>query len=272
MDEAQATIAPALARVTTTKSVRLLNVEIDNISMVDLIDRLGRDGGFVITPNVDHLMKLQRSRAFHDVYAKADYRVCDSQILLFVSKFLGTPVVEKLSGSDLFPAFYQRYARDDAQTIFLLGAGPGVADRAQAKINAKVGRHMVVGAHSPSFGFEKNDAECDAIVDLINASGATVLAVGAGAPKQEMWIAQHRHRLPNVKVLLPIGATIDFEAGNVSRAPTWVSNAGLEWAYRIVCEPRRLWKRYLGDALPFFRLVLQQRLQRYASPWERASG
>lgn len=263
-------IASEQPRAKTDATVRMLNVTIDNITMADLVTRLGRDGGFVITPNVDHLMKLQNSRAFHDVYAQADYRVCDSQILLFVSKFLGTPVVEKISGSDLFPAFYRHHARDDAQTIFLLGAGPGVAARAQTKINETVGRHMVVGAHSPSFGFEKNAAECEAIVDMINESGATVLAVGAGAPKQEMWIASYRHRLPKVKVLLPIGATIDFEAGNVSRAPAWVSHAGLEWAYRIACEPRRLWKRYLGDALPFFRLVLLQRLQRYASPWERA--
>jgi N-acetylglucosaminyldiphosphoundecaprenol N-acetyl-beta-D-mannosaminyltransferase len=249
--------------------VRVLNVEIDNIAMADLLERL-RDGGFVITPNVDHLMKLQHSRAFHEVYKQADYRICDSQILLFVSKFLGTPIVEKISGSDLLPAFYRHYARDDAMRMFLLGAAEGVAARAQVNINAKVGRHMVVGAHSPSFGFEKNEAENDAIIDLINESGATVLAVGVGAPKQELWIAKYRHRLPNVKVLLPIGATIDFEAGNIARAPAWISRAGLEWAYRLACEPRRLWKRYLGDALPFFWLVLQQRMQRYTSPWENA--
>jgi N-acetylglucosaminyldiphosphoundecaprenol N-acetyl-beta-D-mannosaminyltransferase len=248
-------------------TVRVLNVEIDNLPMRGLLEKL-RHGGFVITPNVDHLMKLQSSRAFFDVYQRADYRVCDSQILMFVSKWLGTPIGEKISGSDLLPAFYHYYRNDDAMRMFLLGAGEGVALRAQTNINANVGRRMVVDAHSPSFGFERDEAECERIIDMINASGATVLAVGVGAPKQELWIAKYRNRLPNVKVFLPIGATIDFEAGNVARAPRWASDAGLEWAYRLACEPRRLWKRYLGDAVPFFWLVLQQRLSLYNCPWQ----
>jgi N-acetylglucosaminyldiphosphoundecaprenol N-acetyl-beta-D-mannosaminyltransferase len=249
-------------------AVRVLNVEIDNLPMQQLLEAL-RHGGFVITPNVDHLMKLQSSRAFFDVYQRADYRVCDSQILMFVAKWLGTPIQEKISGSDLLPAFYQHYRNDTDMRLFLLGAGEGVALRAQKNINAKVGRHMVVDAHSPSFGFERDEAECERIIAMINGSGATVLAVGVGAPKQELWIAKYRDRLPNVKVFLPIGATIDFEAGHVSRAPGWMSSAGLEWAYRLGCEPRRLWKRYLGDAVPFFWLVLRQRMNVYQSPWDQ---
>lgn len=248
------------------KPIRLLNIEIDNLSLQEFLSSL-RYGGFVITPNVDHLMKLQRNRTFYQVYQEADYRICDSQILLFVSKFLGTPLKEKISGSDLFPAFYNYYRHDESMRIFLLGAAEGVAVRAQQRINAKLGRRMVVGAHSPSFGFERDEAECDRIIDLINASGATVLAVGVGAPKQELWIAKYRDRLPNVKVFLPIGATINFEAGEVARAPRWMSEVGMEWLYRILCEPRRLWKRYLGDAVPFFWLVLQQRMHMYRCPW-----
>jgi N-acetylglucosaminyldiphosphoundecaprenol N-acetyl-beta-D-mannosaminyltransferase len=248
------------------KRVRLLNVEIDNLTQKELLEAL-RFGGVVITPNVDLIMKLQRHHAFFQAYQAADFRICDSQILLYVAWFLGTPVREKICGSNLFPAFYHYYSHDDSMRIFLLGAAPGVAQQAQHKINAKVGREMIVAAHSPSFGFERNVAECADIIQRINASGATVLAVGLGAPKQELWIAQHRHLLPNVRVFMAIGATINFEAGSVSRAPTWVSDVGLEWLYRLICEPRRLWKRYLGDALPFFWLVLQQRLNRYCSPW-----
>jgi N-acetylglucosaminyldiphosphoundecaprenol N-acetyl-beta-D-mannosaminyltransferase len=248
------------------KRVRLLNVEIDNLTQKELLEAM-RFGGVVITPNVDLIMKLQRHEAFFQAYQAADFRICDSQILLYVAWFLGTPIREKICGSNLFPAFYHYYSHDENMRIFLLGAAPGVAHQARQRINAKVRRDMVVAAHSPSFGFEQNVAECADIVKRINASGATVLAVGLGAPKQELWIAQHRHLLPNVKVFMAIGATINFEAGRVSRAPAWVSDVGLEWLYRLICEPRRLWKRYLGDALPFFWLVLQQRLQRYRSPW-----
>jgi N-acetylglucosaminyldiphosphoundecaprenol N-acetyl-beta-D-mannosaminyltransferase len=252
------------------KPIRLLNVEIDNLSLTELLESL-RNGGFVITPNVDHLMKLQRNRAFYQVYQEADYRICDSQIVMYMAKFLGTPIREKICGSDLFPAFYTHFRHDNSMRIFLLGAAEGVANRAMQRINTKLGRNMVIGAHSPSFGFERDDAECRRIIDIINASGATVLAVGVGAPKQELWIAKYRHLMPNVKVFLPIGATINFEAGAVSRAPRWISEVGLEWMYRLMCEPKRLWKRYLGDALPFFWLVLQQRLRLYRSPWNEVS-
>jgi N-acetylglucosaminyldiphosphoundecaprenol N-acetyl-beta-D-mannosaminyltransferase len=248
------------------QQIRLLNVEIDNLTLPELLESL-RSGGFVITPNVDLLMKLQRNHAFFEAYQSADFRICDSQILYYVSRFLGTPVREKICGSDLFPAFYEYYRHDPNTRIFLLGAAEGVAAEAQDRINTKLDREMIVGAHSPSFGFERNEAECEAIIELINRSGATVLGVGLGAPKQEMWITQYRDRLPQIKTFLAIGATINFEAGAVSRSPKWISAAGLEWLYRLICEPRRLWKRYLGDALPFFWLILQQRLHLYRSPW-----
>jgi N-acetylglucosaminyldiphosphoundecaprenol N-acetyl-beta-D-mannosaminyltransferase len=248
------------------KRVQLLNAEIDNLTQKELLEAM-RFGGFVVTPNVDLMMKLQRHQAFFQAYQAADFRICDSQILLYVAHFLGTPIREKICGSNLFPAFYQYYSHDDSMRIFLLGAAPGVAQQAQQNINLKVGRQMVVAAHSPAFGFERDVAECADIIKQINASGATVLAVGLGAPKQELWIVKYRHLLPNIKVFMAIGATINFEAGSVSRAPLWVSDVGLEWLHRLICEPRRLWRRYLGDALPFFWLVLQQRLDRYRSPW-----
>jgi N-acetylglucosaminyldiphosphoundecaprenol N-acetyl-beta-D-mannosaminyltransferase len=253
------------------KRVRLLNVEIDNLTLKELLESI-RFGGFVITPNVDLIMKLQRNQAFFEAYQAADYRICDSQILMYVARFLGTPFREKICGSDLFPAFYRYYSDDRNMRIFLLGGAAGVAAQAQQKINAKVGREMIVAAHSPSFGFEQDPQECAAIIQRINESGATVLAVGLGAPKQELWITQHRHRLPNIKVFLAIGATINFEAGSVTRAPQWLSDVGLEWLYRLMCEPKRLWKRYLGDAIPFFWLILQQRLRFYRCPWRRSEG
>ena len=245
--------------------VRILNLEIHNLSRSELLDQLDR--GVVFTPNVDHMMKLQHDREFYEAYSCADYVVCDSKILHYASKFLRTPFKEKISGSDLFPAFYEHHKNNEDIKIFLLGAREGVACEAQRRINAKVGRSIVIAAHSPSFGFENKEDECENIIDMVNQSGATVLAIGVGAPKQENFIYKYKHRLTNVKIFLAIGATIDFEAGNVKRAPKWLSETGLEWLYRLFAEPRRLWKRYLIEDLPFFWLILKQKLNRYTEPF-----
>ncbi len=244
------------------EKAKVLNIYIDNISIVELLQNI-KDGGFLVTPNVDHLMKLQKDSEFHRIYNQADYIVCDSQIILWISKFLGEPIEQKISGSDFFPQFYWHYKNDASIKIFLLGGTNEAAKQAQQNINTKVNRQIVVGAYSPSIGFEKNTSECQQIVELINASGATVLAIGVGAPKQEKWIDKYKKNLPNIKIFLAIGATIDFEAGTLSRAPKWISNAGLEWLYRLILEPRRLWKRYLLASLPFFWLVLLQKINRY---------
>ncbi|NJK38510.1 MAG: WecB/TagA/CpsF family glycosyltransferase [Oscillatoriales cyanobacterium RM2_1_1] len=244
------------------ESVKILNVAIDKLATKDLLEKL-KDGGVVFTPNVDHLVKLQKDSDFFDVYSQADYIVCDSKVLMYVSHFLGNSIQEKISGSDLFPAFYQYYRDDESMKIFLLGAAEGVAEQARQNINARVGRNMVVAAHSPSYGFEKNEAECQRIIEIINQSDATVLAVGVGAPKQEKWICKYRDQLKGIKVFLAIGATIDFEAGCTKRSPRWMSGIGLEWLYRLMQEPERLWKRYLVESLPFFGLVLRQKLRLY---------
>ena len=246
------------------KKVNILNVSIDNVFQKEVLSQL--KSGIVFTPNVDHIMKLQNDKEFLTLYARADYKLCDSQILIYASKFLGTPIKQKISGSDFFPAFYNYHKGNENIKIFLLGAKEGVAQKAQQKINAKVGRNIIVGSHSPSFKFDKDEQECMEIIKMINSSGATVLSVGVGAPKQEKWIYKYKDKLPNIKIFLAIGATIDFEAGNIKRAPKIVSNLGFEWLYRLLSEPKRLWKRYLVEALPFFWLILQQKLNLYKMP------
>jgi exopolysaccharide biosynthesis WecB/TagA/CpsF family protein len=245
--------------------VKILNVSIDNLSQLEFFEKF--KSGIVFTPNVDHLMKLQSDSEFYKTYQAATYQLCDSKILFFVSRLLGSPIKEKISGSDLFPAFYEYHKTNEDVKIFLLGAREGVARQAQEKINTKIGRDIIVGAHSPSFGFEKNEEECAKIIDLINQSGATVLAVGVGAPKQEKFICKYKDKFQNIKMFLAIGATIDFEAGNIKRAPKWVSEIGLEWLYRLLAEPRRLWKRYLVHGPSFFWLIAKQKLNLYVDPF-----
>jgi exopolysaccharide biosynthesis WecB/TagA/CpsF family protein len=246
------------------ETVNILNVPIDNLSVIEFLEELKT--GVVLTPNVDHLMKLQHDAEFFHTYLQADYKVCDSQILMYASRFLGTPLKEKISGSDLFPTFCRFHRNNEEIKIFLLGGATGVADRARIKINSKVGREIIIGAHSPSFGFEKNEAECQELIDMVNQSGATVLAVGVGAPKQEKWICKYRDQFKFVKIFLAVGATIDFEAGAIQRSPKWMSRMGIEWLFRIYSDPKRLWKRYLVDDLPFFWLLLKQRFGWYTPP------
>lgn len=249
-----------------TEMVDVLNISIHNISSHDLLKRL--EEGFVVTPNVDHLMQLQNDKEFYDLYQKAEWIVCDSKLVQWSSKFLGRGIIEKISGSDFFPAFYNYHQKNDKIKIFLLGAAEGVANKAKNIINNKIGRNIIVDAMSPTFGFEKNEEECMQIIERINNTQATVLAVGVGAPKQEKWIFKYKDQMPNVKIFMAIGATIDFEAGNVKRAPRWMSSTGIEWLYRLVSEPRRLWKRYLVEDMPFFWLIIKQKLGLYKNPWK----
>ncbi|ELS02634.1 exopolysaccharide biosynthesis protein, WecB/TagA/CpsF family [Xenococcus sp. PCC 7305] len=249
-----------IPREEAVKSVNILNVSIDNLSLLELLNEL-KVGGVVFTPNIDHIMKLQKDRSFYNIYHQADYRVCDSQLLMLASRFLGQPIKEKISGSDLFPAFYEHYQHDEEVKIFLLGGVEGAAEIARKNINAKVGRDMIIDSYCPPFGFEKDEAECDKIIQLINNSEATVLAVGVGAPKQEKWINSHKSQLNKIKTFFAIGGTIEFEADFRARAPKWVSQAGLEWLYRLMQEPKRLWRRYLLEDIPFFFLILKQKLQ-----------
>jgi N-acetylglucosaminyldiphosphoundecaprenol N-acetyl-beta-D-mannosaminyltransferase len=241
--------------------VKILNLEIDNLSKYDFLSNLKH--GVIFTPNVDHLMLLQKDSEFLKAYSISDYKVCDSQIIIYASKFLGTPIKEKISGSDLFPSFYNYHKTNEEVKIFLLGAAPGIAEKARKVINNKVGREIVIASHSPSFGFEKDEIECKRIIEMINNSQATVLAIGVGAPKQEKWIYKYKSSLPNIKIFMAIGATIDFEAENVARSPKWMSELGLEWLFRLLSEPKRLWKRYLIDDIPFLLLIFMQKYKLY---------
>jgi len=244
---------------------RILNIDILSITREELLRKMHK--GVLYTPNVDHLCKLQHDKAFYDAYRRAEWVICDSRILRQASKLLNRPIEEAIPGSGFFCDFYNYHKDDPNCRIFLLGSAEGVAQRAMRRINGKLGRRIVVGAYSPSFGFEKNEAECRQIIDWVNASGATVLVVGVGAPKQEKWIAKYRNDLPDIELFMALGATIDFEAGVKKRAPSIWQKMNLEWLYRFLSDPRRLFKRYFIDDMEFFWYVGRQLLGRYNDPW-----
>ena len=247
------------------KTTRILNIDILSLAQQELLEQL--DKGMLITPNVDHLVKLQSDKEFYEVYQKAEWVVCDSKILYLLSKLLKHPLPEAIPGSSFFTSYYLYHKDDPNCRIFLLGAKEGVAKKAMERINEKVGRKMVVGAHSPSFGFEKNIEECHKLVEMVNRSGANVLLVGVGAPKQEKWIMKYRSQMPSVDLFMALGATIDFEAGTLSRAPQLWQKLGMEWLYRCLKEPRRLFKRYFIDDMQFFYYFAQQLLGIYKNPF-----
>lgn len=247
------------------KTIKILNSNILSLTQMDLLNQLQR--GMLITPNLDHLVKLQHDREFYEVYRQAEWVVCDSKILYLLSKLLKHPLPEAIPGSSFFTAFYMFHKDDPDCRIFLLGAKEGIAQKAMERINEKVGRKIVVGAHSPSFGFEKDEKECRELVDIVNRSGANVLLVGVGAPKQEKWIMKYRNQMPDVDLFMALGATIDFEAGTLKRAPRLWQKLGMEWLYRCLKEPRRLFKRYFVDDMQFFYYFAQQLLGIYKNPF-----
>lgn len=245
---------------------KILNVEIDNISQEELLAQLKR--GVLVTPNVDQIVKMQSDKEYYDIVKRAEWCVCDSKILYLCSKLTKQPLKDVIPGSSFFPAFYEYHKNDENCKIFLLGALEGVAQKAMDNINQKVGRQMVVGAYSPTYGFEKKQEENESIYQMINDSGANVVLVGVGCPKQEKWIDAHKAKMPRVDIWMALGATIDFEAGNIKRAPKIWRTLYMEWFYRFLQEPRRMFKRYFIDDPIFFWYLLKQKMGIYKNPFE----
>jgi N-acetylglucosaminyldiphosphoundecaprenol N-acetyl-beta-D-mannosaminyltransferase len=252
------------------RKVRLLNVDVDDIAMDELVERLRH--GVLLTLHVDSIMKLQTDREFYELLPKFTVITCDSQILTLAARLLGTPLRERVSGSDYFPRFYARYKDDPSVSIFICGGAPGVAEMARRKINDRVGREMVVGSCAPSLNYDRRPAEIEQLIAQINQSGATVLVVGLGGGRQEKFIFRYRDRLPGVRLFLPLGGTIDYEAQTLRRPPTWITDAGLEWLYRVLRQPRQRWRRYFVHQPPVLYLLARQFLRIYRDPSANASS
>jgi len=242
---------------------RILNAWVDGLRLPELMEQL--DEGIVYTLNPDHLYHLRRNREFAAAYCNARFVTSDSKYVYWALGFLGRRIPEKVSGSDVVPAFWRHHAKNPDCRIFLLGAKPGIAALAMERINQQAGRDIVVGAHGPSMNFVNDPQETDEAIAMINQSGANVLIVGLGAPKQEIWIERNRTAMPGLRIYMGVGATIDYEAQAVPRAPGWMRRNGLEWVYRMATEPRRYWRRYTRT-LEFFLLVLVDRLGLYRPP------
>jgi N-acetylglucosaminyldiphosphoundecaprenol N-acetyl-beta-D-mannosaminyltransferase len=248
--------------------VTLFGVTIDNVSAAEAVERvreLLEDGSqhYVTTPNTDHVVRLQKDTALRQAHAEASLVLADGWPVVQACRILGRPLKGRVTGADLLPNVCEMAAKS-ARSLYILGGMDGVAERAAHNLRARYPGLRIAGTYSPPFGFERDAEECRRIVERIDRARPDLLAIGLGCPKQELWIAKHRHEM-QFGVALCIGAAIDFAAGNLSRAPQWMQHNGLEWLYRLAQEPGRLWKRYLVDDMAFARVVAREWFNRRKS-------
>lgn len=252
--------------------MNLFGVNIDPVTMSEAVETVfewtsNESTGckFVITPNVDHIVQVQTHEGLQKAYKQASLVVADGRPVVWAANLLGEEIPETVPGSDLVPAIFDYTIQVRKPiNVFLLGAMPGVADRAKVSIMQKWPNVNIVGTLSPEFGFDKDDQQSRQICENVNATNADLLVIGLGAPKQELWIMNYAQQL-NCKAALCVGATIDFLAGEKPRAPVWMRKTGLEWLHRLLSEPKRLAKRYMVDALIFPKIVYKEWLKRLSS-------
>ncbi len=256
-----------------TPVISLFGMKIDAVDMATAVETVSQWCAapreercrYVVTPNVDHAVMFQTDTALQEVYAGAAMVLADGAPVVLASRLLKKALPERVAGSDLVPAMFEAASqRSDSAAkplrVFLLGAGPGVADRAAKVILDRWSGIEVVGTLSPPMGFEHDGAENEKILQAVADAQPDLVLIGLGAPKQELWIGQHADRL-QAKAALCIGATIDFLAGEKSRAPRILQKLGLEWLHRVSTEPKRLAKRYARDAWVFPQLVWREWLE-----------
>jgi len=241
-------------------------------SAVDRIEAMVAAGGthYVVTPNVDFLVKAQRDPELRHILVCADLVLCDGKPIIWASHLLGGVLPGRVAGSDLIPSLLQR-AADRGWRVFLLGGSPDVAAEAARRITAMHPKLPVVEHYSPPYQplLGMNDPE---ITRRVRAARPDVMLVCFGCPKQEKWMSRHCKAL-GVPVMIGAGATIDFLADRMARAPVWMQRSGTEWLFRLLQEPRRLAGRYADDFLHFFPAVLLQRWrQRRAGSRKRLKG
>jgi N-acetylglucosaminyldiphosphoundecaprenol N-acetyl-beta-D-mannosaminyltransferase len=207
-------------------------------------------GGYVCTGNLDHLVMLDRDEEFQCIYKQADLVLADGMPVVWLSRLTGeTKITERVAGSDLF---WELAKASDAHQLrlFFLGGYEGSAELARKAVLAKHPNAQICGLYCPPHKTFATPEEQTKIREMICEAKPDILFVGLGAPKQEKWIYENRHKL-DVPVSIGVGGTFEMAGGVVKRAPQWMGRMGIEWTYRLLQDPKRLWKRYVIDDIPF---------------------
>lgn len=203
----------------------------------------------IVVGNIYCVILSRRDPEFRDIANTADLTVADGMSLVWASRALGQPIVERSPGPDIFESFSQ-VAEGRGYAFFLVGGGPGGSEMAAAGLLAKYPALRIVGTHSPQLG-PIGDEENDHIVAMVNAARPDVLWVGLGSPRQEKWIARNRGRL-QVPVAIGVGSAFDYQIGRQQRAPLWMRQHGLEWLHRPTQDLSVLWRKRYDRYFPQF--------------------
>ena len=212
---------------------------------------------YIVAINVDVVVKMEKDHYLKKIVDMADMVLVDGKPLVWISQLYRRPVKEKISGSDLVPQLCEM-AAVNGYSIFILGGKEGVAAQAKKKKKKKYCSLRIVGTYSPPIGFEKDPDELEKMNQMISDAKPDLLITCFGCPKQEKWIFENYNKY-DAKVSVCAGATVDFLSGNVKRAPRWMSEHGMEWFYRFLQEPRRMFKRYFIDDLKIIHLIWKYR-------------
>jgi len=259
-----------------SKSVVLMGLGLDNLSERQVTERIlgevvsGR-GGWLINPNVDVLRQIANDPELKELSRQADLAVADGMPLIWASRLQRTPLVERVPGRQLIWTMC-RAASSRGVSVFLLGGESGVAVEAAAALTRYIPNLDVVGTHCPPHGFEDDERCIDYILTQLYSARPGVVFCGLGFPKQERLMSLLAERLPSTW-FIGSGATLTMAAGRVRCAPNWMQRLGLEWLFRLIQEPRRLFSRYVIHDLPFaFRLLISSARKRSLAPMsERTS-
>lgn len=240
----------------------LLNTYVNNINMdeaIQAIEDMIASGkkSYIVAINVDVVMKIENDTYLKEITDKADMVLVDGKPLEWIAKWQKKPVKAKISGSDLVPFLCER-ANEKGYSVFIVGGKEGVADKAKQNLERDLPGINIVGTYAPALGFEKDEEELKKINGMISIAHPDILIACFGCPKQEKWIYENYQKYDAI-VSVCAGATVDFLAGNVKRAPKWMSNHGFEWFYRFLQEPKRMFKRYFIDDLKIIGLVRKYR-------------
>ncbi len=251
--------------------VNILGTHINSIRHLDLLEELTQvivnwkintEGSrsttqVCITP-VNSILAAHKELKIQAIYNAAEWVICDGVPVRWAASFLGTPIVERITGLDLLPDLVD-LAHKKSFSLFLLGASPGISEQLKLKIEAEYPNCQVKGIYAPPFMTTFSETENKKMLDAVNQSKADILLVSLTAPKQDIWIAEHKHLL-QIPLAVGIGGAFEVMLGKMQRAPKWMQSAGLEWLYRLVQEPRRMYRRYLIEAPLFIPLIIRQKL------------
>lgn len=240
----------------------LLNTFINNVTMSETVEAIEQmiaadKKSYVVAINVDVVMKIEADPYLKKIVDDADMVLVDGKPLVWISKLHEKPLKAKISGSDLVPLLCEISAKK-GYSIFIIGGKDGIAAQARQRLEQKLPGSRIAGTYAPPFGFENDQEELDKINRMISEAHPDLLIACFGCPKQEKWIYENIEKY-DAKVSVCAGATVDFLAGNVKRAPKWMSEHGLEWFYRFLQEPRRMFRRYFVDDMKIIGLIKKYR-------------